>query len=366
MLISVRENDIFIYTPDGDLTSSYTGGLNGISPSGTKILIATDTWLDLSNGKRVDFGWDKYRSEMRGPIIWSANETRVFRCCYVYGDAATGKSYELPGNEIVIDEERRRGYLNATLGGWIGNSYVLPQPGWADTDPIVSIGFIPIFDPSSQTFHKLTDFFGLPAEFNTQYVYISISPNGDYLWLTHATSQTGYLVNLKTREVELRTNVSWSAHGKFMFVDSQVITLSNNELRTLPKHPELSQKYSITTVWHPIKEIYASVYADERKKQTLFLFDTETFLYKMFDLPSEFRETYSGATKIIWSPNGDRMALSTTDGSLWELDYPGLQNLEQLTPSMPTVKDILWSPDGAYLSFVSGKDIYIVDTKHNP
>jgi WD40 repeat protein len=151
-----------------------------------------------------------------------------------------------------------------------------------------------------------------------------------------------------------------------MFIDSQVLTLSSNEIRTIPKRLEPSKKYLVTSTWHPSKEVISSISADEQKKQTLFLFDIENLSYQTFNLPSEFFESYSNATKIIWNPNGDRMVLVTADGSLWQLDYPNLQNLEQLTPPMLKVKDISWSPDGIYISFVSDKDIYIVDTNVSP
>ena len=186
------------------------------------------------------------------------------------------------------------------------------------------------------------------------------------MWLTRPTYPTGYLVNIKTRDSQLHTSVSWSPHGKYMFIDSQILTLSNNELRTPPKRPGLTRKYDVTSSWHPTKEVMASISADEQKKQTLFLFDVEALSYQMLNLPSEFYETYSNATKIIWNPNGDRMVLVTVDGSLWQLDYPNLQNLEELTLPMPKVKDIFWSPDGTYISFVSDKEIYIVDMNINP
>ncbi len=235
--------------------------------------------------------------------------------------------------------------------------------------PLLLTWFYPVIDPSAKTFRNL-NFAGLPPEFNNMYLSISASPNGDYLFVSRPTYEVSYLVNLKTHEIQQHTTVSWSAHGKFMFVDSQVLTLANNELRTVPEPPGLSEKYSVTSSWtrswHPIKEVVASIFTDEQQEQTLVLFDVETLSYQTFSLPSEFYDAYSDSTKIIWNPKGDRMVLATADGSLWQLDYPNLQNLEQLTPLMPKVKDIFWSPDGTYISFVSDKDIYVVDTNINP
>ena len=187
------------------------------------------------------------------------------------------------------------------------------------------------------------------------------------MWLTRPTYPTGYLVNAsRLRDSQLHTSVGWSPHGKFMFINSQVLTLSNNELRVLPKRPEPSKKHPVSNAGHPTKEVIASISADEQKKQALFLFDVENLSYQILNLPPEFYEAYSDATKIIWDPKGDRMVLVTVDGSLWQLDFPSLKNMEQLTPPMPKVKDIFWSPDGTYISFVSDKDIYIVDANINP
>jgi tricorn protease-like protein len=59
---------------------------------------------------------------------------------------------------------------------------------------------------------------------------------------------------------------------------------------------------------------------------------------------------------------GDRMVFTATDGSLWKIDYPTLEALEQLTPALPNVTQVNWSPDGNSIAFISGSDIYIVDT----
>jgi hypothetical protein len=50
------------------------------------------------------------------------------------------------------------------------------------------------------------------------------------------------------------------------------------------------------------------------------------------------------------------------DGSLWQADYPKFDNFEQLTPILPNISQVNWSPDGNSISFISGSDIYIVDT----
>jgi Tol biopolymer transport system component len=72
-------------------------------------------------------------------------------------------------------------------------------------------------------------------------------------------------------------------------------------------------------------------------------------------LPMAFRSLH-------WSPTGEFIALTAEAGSLWRVDYPNLSNLEQLTPALPDTHDVTWSPDGTSVAFISGADIYIVDT----
>jgi len=76
---------------------------------------------------------------------------------------------------------------------------------------------------------------------------------------------------------------------------------------------------------------------------------------KEWELPSTF-------DNLIWSPDGSHIALIAKDGSLWQVDYPNLENFEQLTEPTPDVRGVSWSPDDNSIAFVSGSDIYIVDT----
>jgi Tol biopolymer transport system component len=48
------------------------------------------------------------------------------------------------------------------------------------------------------------------------------------------------------------------------------------------------------------------------------------------------------------------------DGSLWLVPDPAGDAVEPLTPSLPAVRDLRWSPDGEQLAFVGGADVYVV------
>jgi Tol biopolymer transport system component len=82
-----------------------------------------------------------------------------------------------------------------------------------------------------------------------------------------------------------------------------------------------------------------------------------------------------------WSPDGKHIALLTRDDySLWQIAYPGLDNLEQLTAAMPELKrptpksnltkffvgNVVWSADGTALAFIGAGDVYIVHVDNTP
>jgi len=79
---------------------------------------------------------------------------------------------------------------------------------------------------------------------------------------------------------------------------------------------------------------------------------------------------------VGWSPDGKYAAIMCADNdsgySLWQIDYPALENFKQLTPTLHPggntgwEYDTRWSPDGSALAFRLGTDIYIVDMRTRP
>jgi Tol biopolymer transport system component len=69
--------------------------------------------------------------------------------------------------------------------------------------------------------------------------------------------------------------------------------------------------------------------------------------------------------EIVWSPQGDALAVLAEDGSLWWIPDPAVDRVEQLTPPLPNVRDVRWSPSGDQIAFVSEADIYIVRVIQN-
>jgi len=366
------------FTADGKRVAHYEGQLVDVSPSAEKIFITGDTWIDLESKKKVDFGWGPgFGDEVeRWFPIWSRDEDQIYFCCFYYGNAQTGQGSTIANEDTIFDGGPfiNQHSLHHAYGVWLNDHAVMAQyGGWWYEGP----EFSTIFDVSERTYRNLGVVTGLPDAFNNNtYSHKSISPNGEYMYISPgAQSETDpqiYLVDLRTLTSQLYhiSGVDWSANGKYAIMDSQVLTLSNKTSRPLPPKPAPEKLSSgITSSWHPTQGARLSISADKQMQMYLYLLDLDTLTYQNLPLPSNFDgnyETYGGGTSIAWSPMGDRLALAAADGSLWQIDYPKLKNLEQLTAPMANVKDISWSPDGRYLSYVGGTDIYIVEVGSNP
>jgi len=290
--------------------------------------------------------------------IWSSDEMQVYTCCYRYGNARTGKGYTFPYDDLYLDEKKATGSLFHSSGEWVlNNSYLLIQwDFFYDSNP----GFIPLFDPTGKTLRDLSTRANIPTDESGQpnCQETSASPNGNYVW---AECYTGnYLINLAdfTSEAYPRywiDNFYWSSDSKFAWLSSselgdslfQVLSVSDKAIKPFPVNPVYE-----SIKWHPTDSLLAYI---NEEKDLLIILDAKTMITQTLVLPTTFND-------LVWSPTGDHVALTATDGSLWQVDYPGLKNLEQLTSSTPNVSDMSWSPDGNSIAFISGSDIYILET----
>ena len=340
-----EQNVVTIYNTIGtEFIKRYPGKLIDVSPSGTKILIEGDTWIDLITGKIVDFAWFP---EGISPFIyvpvtaWSSDESKVFTCCYNYGNAKTGKSQFFS-------------YGNASDGTWVKNdSYVLLQyHNYWGSYP----GHIPLYDPSTNNTVSLNTLAGIPT--NSQCPETKVSPNGKYVWVM--CYEKDYLVdlaNFKSKDYPEYTQsaISWSADSNFAWITNfdlgvdntrEILSVATRELMSFPVFP--TSKVS----WHPIDHVMA--YLTENN-QVLTTLNAKDMTVKDLSLRLTFED-------FDWSQDGSHIALLATDGSLWQVDYPEFKNLEQLTAPMSDVRDVFWSPDDSSIAFASESDIYIVET----
>lgn len=351
-----------LYSADGDLIKAYhyEGNLLGISPSGTKMLVETAdanaTWIDLINEKKVLFTW--HRSLMMGGPVWSSDEMQVYGFNKIYGNAKTGESFAMVGT--IMDGKNLDFLYEHYHAMWVLNGkYILPV-GWSspfDGTP----GFIGILDPTAKTYYNLSALAGVPYEFNMlPQVHscnnsVSTVTDGRYIWVN--CTDGGRLIDLETRKSYRYPNYpevypDWSADGSFAWIwrhgdkGQKILSGKSKEIKPMPVDIHCP-------TWHPTKNVF--VYTPNNRK-TLVIFDPDSMsIQKKIDLPVAF-DCFS------WNTTADKMMMVADDNSIWQIDYPSLDHLEQLTPSIDDLGWPTWSPDGAHLAFSAGKDIYIVDT----
>ena len=279
-----QEEGISTFTADGERISHYKGQLLDISPSAERIFVEGDTWINLSSGKKVDFGWGPgfgYEVNRWFPI-WSRDENQIYFCCYYYGNAKTGQSYTISNEKTIFDGGTFNNMhsLRHAYGVWLNDYVVMAQyDGWWYEGP----DFSTIFDVSERTYHNLGVVAGLPDTFNDHYAYKSISPNGDYMFVSHPNIPQIYLIDLKTLKSELYNVgwLEWSANGKYALVGDQVLTLPDKTLRTLPDQTDFQKPlYWIDKSWHPTEGTRVSIYADQQQHLVVSLLDVEALTYR--------------------------------------------------------------------------------------
>jgi len=348
ILITTQGEQTIIFSPEGDLINRYPGTNASLSPSGTK-LMAGGVWMDLLSGKKVDFS----SQGLEGLSTWSSDENELYSCCYAYGNVLTGKAYtfELGGLRYV-----GRDYGDGFTGIrnlWVMNdTYVVTHWDFQDD---TDYDIFPLIEPSTQTYKDLQELTDIPDDSSCRLG--SVAPDRKRMWV-NCYQPSNYLVNLETFAVEPYPGelnvVSWTSSSNFAWLRTfitdnspQILSTSTKKLQLLPVAAQVG-----TIFWHPADDVLAYLSEDGKK---LGLLDAQSMSIQERELPSTSGD-------IVWSPNGEHIALAAEDGSLWQVDYPKLENLEQLTAPLPNVHDLQWSPDGTHLAFISGTDIYIVET----
>lgn len=353
---------VVTYTFDGIEMTRYWGKLNGVSPSGTKILVDDDTVIDLRETKVTDLSWYmNYDLTGSSKLYWSSDETRLYRCCYYFADLKTGKSYNIEWSELKgPDGIAGSFYLQYphVHGQWVRNdTYFFPKWDYFSYggDPVV------IFSPIEKKYY----FVSVPGDpfINPETLTYTISPDGKHVWIKGYSDEDGayhnFLINVDTFETASydtpADNFVWSPNSKHGWTDgyesenAYMLSAASKKLLPFPVNPQYDDE---NIAWHPKDSVLAYEPAND---QSLALLNADDMTVRDWKFPVPVRSFY-------WSPSGDRMAFLSTDGSVWQADYPEFQNFEQLTESMPDVRDVFWSPDEDAIAFISGADVYIVQT----
>jgi hypothetical protein len=360
---------ISIYTYDGHKISTYPGSSLNVSPSKTKILIDGNTLIDLRTNKKIDLAWslEDYQEQVLSGLFWTSDETRIYRCCYFYADLTTGISHRFQRSDFHFTNGD---HLNAS-GLWFQNGFWVRDDKyflvWWQAVDDGDIKYLPMFDPATKIFYDVREMAGIPEEFTS--LYTPVSPDGNYVWMEGWNES--YLVNLTTFESQhytytnpySYTDVDWSSDSNFTWfeiydtdtktTEAKILSISNMKLHPILVTPQSESEH----LWHPTDNVV--VYPAKDKNALMFL-DASKMSFR--EIPFKDQASRYKISNLAWSPNGDKLIFITEDHILWQVDYPALENFEQIIASSSLIGRAQWSPDGKSIAFINGSDIYIVDT----
>jgi hypothetical protein len=356
---------VFTHTFDGKKLANYRGQFTQVSPSKEKILIDNNILIDLRTNSRTTLTWplEDYEEQMLSGVFWTSDETRLYRCCYFYADLNTGTSFRFGNSDFQDRNGNPLEYegLWPYRGRWVKNDAFFLAT-WSMVDD-GDIRYLPLFDPDERTLYDVRQMAGISKDLSCPET--NISTNGSYIWVE--CYEKHYLVNLTTFEANeylipgySNSDIDWSMDEKFALIDNYnftnettqyyLLSLSNKELNTLPIMNPISIPWQHPW-WHSTDDVFAYINENARKFE---LFNAQTITVQEITFPTTLVD-------FVWSFSGERIALIAEDGSLWQIDYPKMENLEQLTSALPDVRDVQWAPDDKSIAFLSGSDIYIVN-----
>ena len=371
LITSETNNDISTvstYTYDGYRLASYPGSLWDVSPSGKKIFVSDNQIIDLETNKKINLNWslEDYQEQILSDLFWASDETRIYRCCYFYADLITGTSHRFERSDFHFTNGD---HLDSS-GLWFYNDYWVRDDKyflvWWQAVTDGDIKYLPMFDPAEKIFYDVREMAGIPEDWTS--LYYPVSPDGEYVWMEGWNGS--YLINLATFESQYfsyanisYSEIDWSSDSKFVWfevydsvnenTEFQIFSIADKKLNHLPVAPLPESGHW----WHPTDNIV--VYPAKDKNSLIFL-DASTMSYR--ELSFKNQETQYKFGNLVWSPYGEKITFVTENSVLWQVDYPSLENLENIMSSIFTINNVNWSPDGTSIAFTNGADIYIVET----
>jgi hypothetical protein len=355
---------VFTHTFDGKKLANYRGQFSQVSPSNEKVLIDNNILIDLRTNSRTTLAWslEDYEEQMLSEVFWTSDETRLYRCCYFYADLTNGTSYRYTESDFLDRQGNPLNYEGLWMyrGEWVqDDKYFLVWWSYLDDG---DIRYLPMFDPAEKLLYDVREMAGISPDLTCPET--DVSPDGQYLWIM--CYDVNYLVDLSSFETTIypgytQVDIYWSNDSQFAWLANynmsenniEIFSVANKELTPLPITP-LPQS---DILWNPNSKIL--VYPVKDKNALVFL-DVSMMIYR--ELPFEVQDSQSKISNLAWNPNGDKLIFITEHHILWQVDYPTLENLEQIIASTNTIGGAQWSPDGKSISFLNGTDIYIVDT----
>jgi hypothetical protein len=202
----------------GNVVQTYdVAGPLHLAPSGQRLL-AGNQWLDLENGRIVELPeWQVERAHVPG---WTADETRLFACCFNYADVNTGEGWT---DSAFIQFGGRGSWPGEAVfstNQWLANHGLAAEthilfnpiaifPTEPESDATGSRFISPLIDPITPAYDDLLTLSGL-ADVATGCA-VSAPQTGEYIWLS-CGSEAG-LMAFPAQEMVWTTEIS----GSFYF-----------------------------------------------------------------------------------------------------------------------------------------------------
>jgi WD40 repeat protein len=338
-------------------------GVSYLSPSGLRLLTGA-IWRDLATGQVVDFGarheFDPYDTPLPNPA-WSSDETRLFSCCFQYADVGTGEYVEFSLTPVDLPGRDGPGPGSPGLSSWwvLGDTRALTGIDLYDYSTVTLYPIIPVIDPLTRAYSDLGAITSLRTNPICPFIDISVAPDRAHVVIRCEQMQVIDLRTLTAQPIITGHDfVSWSPDGQYaLFTKGQGMRwhepVRNGEFALWPLIEGdaylITDRVIRTPVWNPHGK-WLAYFSDDGK--TLITLEAATRASRVVLLPQPF-------VSAVWSLQGDMLAVIAEDGSVWAAS-PALGQAQQLTPPLPNVRDVRWSPSGNQLAFVSGADVYVV------
>ncbi len=366
-VIEASDGQVHLRDLQGDVTDTYNGQMPlFLAPSGRRLLAGL-TWIDLDSGENIPLG--NYGQVKFPQPAWTADEKHFFECCFGYGDILTGKY------------RSRESYPGFWIGGvGVGPGYSGSGSRWVMDDTHVmfeleNMSFlretnqpvIPVIDPVQQTYVDVVEQLGLPDTLVSCGPFIS--PDSSAFWLSCSEWKNdeyvqhfdpSYLVILPsfetitvTGKIEFR---GWSADSRFLayteLSDVETYTGTTWLMDTNGNRQQIADEAAQLADWHGVEPLVVLRFAEKRQVQFIQA-ETGASRVVVLDAP---------VTGVVWQPEDSGVALWDENGRIWWLPDPlnPAAEPEPLTPPLPGIHSVRWSPDGRQLAFVSETNLYIV------
>jgi hypothetical protein len=369
-LVEATAGEVRLWHLDGSLAETHPGQRPlHLAPSGRRLL-AGITWIDLESGQTVDFPeWAATSYAVPG---WTADEQRLFACCFSYADARSGQSWtraEFPGM-FVGGRGSWPGEETFSVSQWLpGDKLVMVQElgifffatGTEGPPPKVA----PVFEPETQSYSDLIRTLDLDTP---PYCWTQIAPGGGHLWLGCTLQRQdqlfpydpSYLVTLPSLDTIPAGGTlqfqSWSADGRFLIYNEAATGGEETGPAWLMgvdgRRRQLAETAVKSSLWHEDEAAVALHFDDEHR---LHFFHAEREVSRRLEMAQP-------VTRVAWQPGSWGLALLTANGRAWWLAdaFDAASEPVAVTPALPELHSLRWSPDGTSLAFASENHLYLV------